>query len=154
VSTTAAKATYRAPGAACGFSPARPPARRRTHRLLVAFGARPRAPAADTHHSNRFARADRDEHALPPRPAPLLGACRSRARGLAETSADFHAAVASALTASCAEHPARVLCVYDRPGAGTAHLGLAVTHHRGGLQEQLLTIRDTADRTPWTARST
>jgi hypothetical protein len=47
----------------------------------------------------------------------------------------------------CAEHPARVLCVYDRPGAGTEHLGLAVTHHRGGLREQLLTVWDNGDHT-------
>jgi anti-anti-sigma regulatory factor len=61
---------------------------------------------------------------------------------IAETSADFHDAIESALTALCAEHPVRVLCVYDRPGAGTQHLDLAVTHHRGGLQEHLLTVRD------------
>jgi anti-anti-sigma regulatory factor len=66
---------------------------------------------------------------------------------IAETSTDFHDAVESALTAMCAEHPVRVLCVYDRPGAGTEHLDLAVTHHRGGLQEQLLTVRDAEDCT-------
>jgi anti-anti-sigma regulatory factor len=40
-----------------------------------------------------------------------------------------------------------VLCIYDRPGAGTEHLHLAVTHHRGGLQEHLLTVRDAEDHT-------
>ena len=66
---------------------------------------------------------------------------------IAETSAEFHNAVESALTALCAEHPVRVLCIYDRPGAGTEHLNLAVTHHRGGLQEHLLTVREGEDCT-------
>lgn len=66
---------------------------------------------------------------------------------IAETSADFHNAVESALSALCAEQPVRVLCIYDRPGAGTEHLDLAVTHHRGGLQEHLLTVRDAEDGT-------
>jgi anti-anti-sigma regulatory factor len=66
---------------------------------------------------------------------------------IAETSADFHDAVESALTAMSAEQPVRVLCIYDRPGAGTDHLDLAVTHHRGGLQEHQLTLRDAEDCT-------
>jgi anti-anti-sigma regulatory factor len=66
---------------------------------------------------------------------------------IAETSAEFHDAVESALTALCAEHPVRVLCIYDRPGAGTEHLNLAVTHHRGGLHEHLLTVREVEDCT-------
>jgi anti-anti-sigma regulatory factor len=66
---------------------------------------------------------------------------------IAETSADYHNAVESTLTALSAEHPVRVLCIYDRPGAGTEHLNLAVTHHRSGLQEHLLTVRNAEDCT-------
>ncbi len=68
-------------------------------------------------------------------------------RVIDETSSDFHDAVESELTALCIEHPTRVLCVYDRPGAGTEHLDLAVNHHPSSLQEQLLTFHDAQDGT-------
>jgi hypothetical protein len=164
VSTTATDATHRAPGRHAAFlRPAHPrrdvpidswsrSALERGHKLLsISTPTGSPAPSGtsvlspnDLHPSS--APADLVRAALDEGFTGLSILIRAD-EVIAVTSADFHAAVESALTALCAEHPARVLCVYDRPGAGTEHLGLAVTHHRGGLQEQLLTIRDAEDRT-------
>jgi anti-anti-sigma factor len=64
---------------------------------------------------------------------------------IASTSARFHAAVETALTELCVEHPVDVLCVYDRPGVGIDCLALAVPHHGGDLREHQLTVSGTAE---------
>jgi anti-anti-sigma regulatory factor len=60
---------------------------------------------------------------------------------ITETSAEFHSAIETELADLCDHHPVSVLCCYDRNGAGTGHLDMAVTHHGDGLHEQQLTLR-------------
>jgi STAS domain/MEDS: MEthanogen/methylotroph, DcmR Sensory domain len=55
---------------------------------------------------------------------------------IAAVSPQGHAAVETSLAALCREHPVSVLCVYDRGGAGTRQLDMAVTHHPDELRDQ------------------
>jgi STAS domain/MEDS: MEthanogen/methylotroph, DcmR Sensory domain len=55
---------------------------------------------------------------------------------IAAVSPQGHAAVETSLAALCREHPASVLCVYDRGGAGTRELDMAVAHHPDELRDQ------------------
>jgi anti-anti-sigma regulatory factor len=65
------------------------------------------------------------------------------------TSREAHEAIETTLANLCRDHPASVLCVYDRDGdrdgAGITHLDLAVARHSDRLQEQRLALRRTAD---------
>src|SRR4051794_13036048 len=47
-----------------------------------------------------------------------------------------HAVIETSLAQLCREHPVSVLCIYDRGGAGSRQLDLAVTHHPDELRDQ------------------
>jgi STAS domain len=55
---------------------------------------------------------------------------------IAAASPHGHADIESSLAALCRAQPVSVLCVYDRGGAGTRQLDLAVTHHPDELRDQ------------------
>jgi hypothetical protein len=55
---------------------------------------------------------------------------------IAAASPQGHADIESSLAALCRAQPVSVLCVYDRGGAGTRQLDLAVTHHPDELRDQ------------------
>jgi hypothetical protein len=55
---------------------------------------------------------------------------------IAAVSPQGHADIESSLAALCRAQPVSVLCVYDRGGAGTRQLDLAVTHHPDELRDQ------------------
>jgi anti-anti-sigma regulatory factor len=61
------------------------------------------------------------------------------------TSRETHEAIETTLTSLCRDHPASVLCVYDRigdrDGAGAEHLDLAVARHPDVLRGQRLMLR-------------
>jgi len=65
------------------------------------------------------------------------------------TSRATHEEIETTLARLCRDHPASVLCVYDRngkrDGAGIEHLDLAVARHPDGLQGQCLALRRAAD---------
>jgi anti-anti-sigma factor len=65
------------------------------------------------------------------------------------TSRETHEEIETMLAHLCRDHPASVLCVYDRDGdrdgAGIEHLDLAVARHPDRLQGQRLALRRTAD---------
>ena len=63
---------------------------------------------------------------------------------IADRSGRFHDAVETTLTDLCVDHPIEVLCVYDRPGAGTDCVDLAVAHHGGDLRGPQITVRRAA----------
>jgi anti-anti-sigma factor len=64
------------------------------------------------------------------------------------TSRAAHEEIETTLASLCRDHPASVLCVYDRngkrDGAGIEHLDLAVGRHPDGLQEHRLALRRAA----------
>jgi hypothetical protein len=55
---------------------------------------------------------------------------------IAAASPQGHADIESSLAALCRAQPVSVLCVYDRGGAGTRQLDMAVTHHPDELRDQ------------------
>jgi MEDS: MEthanogen/methylotroph, DcmR Sensory domain len=55
---------------------------------------------------------------------------------IAAVSPPGHAVIETSLAQLCREHPVSVLCVYDRGGAGSRQLDLAVTHHPDELRDQ------------------
>ena len=55
---------------------------------------------------------------------------------IAAVSAQGHAVIETSLAELCREHPVSVLCVYDRGGAGTRQLDMAVAHHPDELRDQ------------------
>jgi hypothetical protein len=55
---------------------------------------------------------------------------------IAAVSPQGHAAIETSLAELCREHPVSVLCIYDRGGAGTRQLDMAVTHHPDELRDQ------------------
>ena len=65
------------------------------------------------------------------------------------TSRATHEEIETALDSLCRDHPASVLCVYDRngkrDGAGIEDLDLAVARHPDRLEEQRLALHRTAD---------
>ena len=75
---------------------------------------------------------------------------------ISATSRETHEEIETTLASLCRDHPASVLCVYDRNGerngersgarggAGIEHLDLAVARHPDGLQEHRLALRRTA----------
>jgi hypothetical protein len=54
---------------------------------------------------------------------------------IAAVSPQGHASIETSLAALCRAQPVSVLCVYDRGGAGTQQLDLAVTHHPDELRD-------------------
>ena len=55
---------------------------------------------------------------------------------IAAVSAQGHAVIETSLAELCREQPVSVLCVYDRGGAGTRQLDMAVAHHPDELRDQ------------------
>jgi ABC-type transporter Mla MlaB component len=55
---------------------------------------------------------------------------------IAAVSPQGHAVIETSLAALCRAQPVSVLCVYDRGGAGTRQLDLAVAHHPDELRDQ------------------
>jgi STAS domain len=55
---------------------------------------------------------------------------------IAAVSPQGHASIETSLAALCRAQPVSVLCVYDRGGAGTRQLDLAVAHHPDELRDQ------------------
>ena len=55
---------------------------------------------------------------------------------IAAVSAQGHAVIETSLAELCREHPVSVLCVYDRGGAGTRQLDMAVAHHPDELRDE------------------
>lgn len=74
-----------------------------------------------------------------------LGVLVSADGVMASSSPAVHVEIEHVLEQLCRHHPVSVLCLYDRPAAGSAHVAMAVAHHPGELHDAQSQLRHTRD---------